>query len=157
MMKVFQTSGGGKMGASLAVIVAHAAPFMGAQTTLMQRYFLPHPLDTIISQPFGMSEDLISMAMAEAGSNPSLASRSLTLIIFMLNFAQFGLFSISNGQARKAAACAIMNLILGVAFAMYLEGPELPHAAFVIVALQLATQVILVPVVLRFIMDSSSG
>merc|ERR1719480_526146 len=62
----------GKLGASFAVIVGHVVPFMGAQTTIMQRYFLPHPADTIASQPFGMTEDLISMAMAEATSNPEL-------------------------------------------------------------------------------------
>merc|ERR1719189_547743 len=77
----------GKLGASVAVIVGHAAPFMGAQTTIMQRFFLPHPLDTIVSQPFGMTEDLVSMAMAEATSNPVLASASLTILIVSFNLA----------------------------------------------------------------------
>jgi len=76
----------GKLGASFAVILGHVVPFMGAQTTIMQRYFLPHPLDTIVSQPFGMTEDLISMAMSEATSNPVLASGSLTAMIVMFNF-----------------------------------------------------------------------
>merc|ERR1712190_711416 len=93
MEGVFVATGGGKLGASFAVIFSHAAPFMGAQTTMMQRYFLPHPLDTIISQPFGMSEDLISMAMAEAGSNPALGSYSLTGLICSFNFAQYFIFS----------------------------------------------------------------
>merc|ERR1712125_292359 len=77
MEKVFHATGGGKLGAASAVIFAHAAPFMGAQTTMMQRYFLPHPLDSIISQPFGMSEDLITLAMADAVKTPSLGSDSL--------------------------------------------------------------------------------
>merc|ERR550525_1006355 len=93
MMKVFESAGGDKLGASLAVIMAHAAPFMGAQTTIMQRYFLPHPLDTIISQPFGMSEDLMSMALAEASSNPILASGSVTALVCSVNIGQFMVFS----------------------------------------------------------------
>lgn len=100
------------MGAALAVIFAHAAPFMGAQTTIMQRYFLPHPLDTIISQPFGMSEDLISMGMAEASSNPVLASVSLTVLIVGFNLAQFVLFS--RIRDWKAFATANLNFIVGL-------------------------------------------
>merc|ERR1719336_2620830 len=83
----------GKLGASFAVIVAHVVPFMGAQTTIMQRFFLPHPFDTIISQPFGMTEDLVSMAMAEATSDPVLASASLTVLIVSFNLARGLIFS----------------------------------------------------------------
>jgi len=88
----------GKLGASFAVIVAHVMPFMGAQTTIMQRYFLPHPADTIASQPFGMTEDLISMAMAEATSNPVLASVSLTALIVFFNLARGLVFSVKKGR-----------------------------------------------------------
>lgn len=87
----------GKLGAAFAVIVAHVVPFMGAQTTIMQRYFLPHPADTIVSQPFGMTEDLISMAMAEALSNPVLASLSLTALIVFFNLARGFVFSVQQG------------------------------------------------------------
>jgi len=83
----------GKLAASFAVIVGHVVPFMGAQTTIMQRFFLPHPLDTIISQPFGMTEDLVSMAMAEAISDPVLASWSLTALIVLFNLARGLIFS----------------------------------------------------------------
>merc|ERR1719223_1280707 len=83
----------GKLGASFAVIVGHVVPFMGAQTTIMQRFFLPHPFDTILSQPFGMTEDLVSMAMAEAVSNPVLASSSLTLLLVSFNLARGLIFT----------------------------------------------------------------
>merc|ERR1712079_804121 len=83
----------GKLGASFAVIVSHVVPFMGAQTTIMQRFFLPHPLDTILSQPFGMTEDLFGMAMAEAISNPVLASASLTALIVFFNLARGLIFT----------------------------------------------------------------
>jgi len=66
---------------------------MGAQTTIMQRFFLPHPLDTIVSQPFGMTEDLVSMAMAEATSDPVLASASLTALIVSFNLARGLIFT----------------------------------------------------------------
>merc|ERR1719507_2442674 len=103
--RVYQSGGGdeeksedqrlkyGKLGASFAVIVGHVVPFMGAQTTIMQRNFLPHPIDTILSQPFGMTEDLVSMAMAEAISNPVLASWSLTILIVFFNLARGLIFS----------------------------------------------------------------
>merc|ERR1711971_191586 len=92
-------------------IVAHAAPFMGAQTTMMQRYFLPHPLDTIISQPFGMSEDLISMALAEATSNPILASVSLSILVCMFNFAEF----LFGGKDKHALMVGCSNVLIGLA------------------------------------------
>jgi len=82
-----------KLAASFAVIVGHVMPFMGAQTTMIQRYFLPHPLDSIASQPFGMTEDLVGMAMAEAASNPVLASSSLTMLIVCFNLARGLIFS----------------------------------------------------------------
>merc|ERR1711904_415069 len=107
MRHVFTSSGGGKTGATLAIIFAHAAPFMGAQTTCLQRFFLPHPLDTIISQPFGMSEDLISMAMAEARTNPALASKSLTAIIASFNFSQYFVFSARKD--RRALTISVLN------------------------------------------------
>merc|ERR1719325_229991 len=88
----------GKLSASFAVIVGHVVPFMGAQTTIMQRYFLPHPFDTIASQPFGMTEDLVSMAMAEATSNPTLASVSLTTLIVFFNLARGLVFSVKKGK-----------------------------------------------------------
>lgn len=121
MEKVFCGAGGGRLGASTTVIFAHAAPFMGAQTTMMQRYFLPHPLDTIISQPFGMSEDLISMAIAEAGSNPALASYSLTALICSFNFAQFFIFS-KKGKCKDVPALLIgaINTLIGIAAAYQL-------------------------------------
>jgi len=106
MKKVFETAGGGKMGASVAVIVAHAAPFMGAQTTNMQRYFLPHPLDTIISQPFGMSEDLLLMAFAEGASNPILASVSLTVLIVAFNLLHTIVFSRPRDSKALATSSA---------------------------------------------------
>jgi len=87
-----------KLGASFAVIVGHVVPFMGAQTTIMQRYFLPHPADTIASQPFGMTEDLVSMAMAEATSNPMLASASLTALIVFFNLSCGLVFSVNKGK-----------------------------------------------------------
>merc|ERR1719361_708523 len=92
----------GKLGASFAVIVGHVAPFMGAQTTIMQRFFLPHPLDTILSQPFGMTEDLVSMAMAEATSNPVLASASLTALIVFFNLARGLIFTGHTAQDHHA-------------------------------------------------------
>jgi len=88
----------GKLGASFAVIVGHVMPFMGAQTTIMQRHFLPHPADTIASQPFGMTEDLVGMAMAEATSNPMLASASLTALIVFFNLARGLVFSVNKGK-----------------------------------------------------------
>jgi len=146
MNKVFQASGGGKMGASLAVIVAHAAPFMGAQTSIMQRYFLPHPLDTIISQPFGMSEDLFSMAMAEATSDPILASASLTLLMFLFNFAQFAVFS--AGSDLSACISAMLNLAVG-AFAAYWLSMRTGNMVLVMVGLQLVVQLLAVPILAR--------
>merc|ERR1719433_1377666 len=91
----------GKLGAAFAVVVAHVVPFMGAQTTIMQRYFLPHPADTIVSQPFGMTEDLVSMAMAEAVSNPVLASLSLTALIVSFNLARGLVFSVQQGTETQ--------------------------------------------------------
>jgi len=85
-----------KLGASFAVIAGHVVPFMGAQITIMQRYFLPHPADTIASQPFGMTEDLDCMAMAEATSNPTLASASLTSLIVFFNLARGLVFSVNK-------------------------------------------------------------
>merc|ERR1719410_1280267 len=91
----------GKLSASFAVIVGHVVPFMMAQTTIMQRFFLPHPLDTIVSQPFGMTEDLVSMAMAEATSNPVLASGSLTAIIVFFNFLRGAVFTGGKTQQEE--------------------------------------------------------
>jgi len=86
----------GKLAASFVVIVGHVVPFMGAQTTVMQQYYLPHPADTLASQPFGMTEDLVSMAMAEATSNPMLASASLTALITFFNLARCLVFSVNK-------------------------------------------------------------
>jgi len=86
----------GKLAASFVVIVGHVVPFMGAQTTVMQQYYLPHPADTLASQPFGMTEDLVSMAMAEATSNPMLASASLTALITFFNLARGLVFSVNK-------------------------------------------------------------
>jgi len=146
MAKVFYAAGGGKIGASTAVIVAHAAPFMGAQTTLMQRYFLPHPLDTIISQPFGMSEDLIAMAMAEAGSHPALASYSLTTLICTLNLVKNYLFTSTDRDGGDFAAYLIcgINLVIGIAVAVVL--PSAPSmSTFIMVFLQLFSQLVVGP------------
>merc|ERR1711957_941052 len=136
------------MGASLAVIVAHAAPFMGAQTSMMQRYFLPHPLDTIISQPFGMSEDLISMAMAEATSNPTLASGSLTLLMVLFNFAQFAVFS--GWTDIQALISAVCNLVFGVLCAYWLSSNP-GMMVLVIVGFQLVVQLFAVPICSRLL------
>merc|ERR1719383_491301 len=77
---------------------------LGAQTAIMQRYFLPHPLDTIASQPFGMTEDLVSMALAEAMSNPVLASWSLTVLIVFFNLACGLIFSGRWADVEEHAA-----------------------------------------------------
>lgn len=145
MRKVFQSVGGGKIGASLAVIVGHATPFMGAQTTNMQRIFLPHPLDTIISQPFGMSEDLLGMAMAEATSSPALASVSLTVLIAGFNLAQFVVFS--RCADAKAFTAAFLNIIFGCVLAYILVQGAMTSrlVGFVIVAIQMLVQLLLVP------------
>jgi len=119
---------------------------MGAQTTLMQRYFLPHPLDTILSQPFGMSEDLVTMAIAEASSAPSLASVSLTLLICGFNLARFGLFS--QCQDYKALITAAINFLAGVSFAIFLSLGS-ADKGLVVVALQLMVQMLVSPVVSR--------
>merc|ERR1712048_923472 len=148
MNNVFQACGGGKMGASLAVIVAHAAPFMGAQTTIMQRYFLPHPLDTIISQPFGMSEDLISMAMAEASSNPILASGSLTLLVCFFNLMQCFVFS--KRKDVKAFVSGNVNLCIGLAFA-YIVSHHVENKALAMMGLQVFMQILAVPLVARML------
>jgi hypothetical protein len=137
MNKVFHSAGGGKMGASLAVIVAHAAPFMGAQTTIMQRYFLPAPLDSILSQPFGMSEDLLTMALAEAASRPRLGSASLTALVAGFNLLQFLIFS--GLQDKKALACAIVNVAVGFFVVRGLPAAASPGAVAV-VGLQLVIQ-----------------
>merc|ERR1712118_324156 len=114
MMQVFHLAGGGKTGASLAVISAHALPFMGSQTTLMQRYFLPHPLDTIVSQPFGMSEDPLVLAISMATTNPMLAAVSLTVIIAGLNLAQFAVFS--KRRDWLALTTCVLNIVVGCMF-----------------------------------------
>merc|ERR1712194_782035 len=114
---------------------------MGAQTSIMQRYFLPHPLDTIISQPFGMSEDLFSMAMAEATSDPILASASLTLLMFLFNFAQFAVFS--AGSDLSACISAMLNLAVG-AFAAYWLSMRTGNMVLVMVGLQLVVQLLAV-------------
>lgn len=140
MKGIFHSVQGGEMGASIAVIVAHAAPFMGAQTTQIQRYFLPHPLDTIISQPFGMSEDLLSMAMAEATSNPGLGSASLTVIIALFNAAHFVLFS--GCTDIRACFCAILNILCGLlVWSTIAEG----HGGITLVGEQLLVQLFAVP------------
>jgi len=140
MKKVFESAGGGEVGASLAVIVAHAAPFMGAQTTMMQRYFLPHPLDTIISQPFGMSEDLLGMAMAEATLSPITGSVSITVLIVGFNLLQFFVFS--SRMDKQACWVSVVNLfvgvVAGVACAWFI-------AKVAVVAVQLLIQLFLVP------------
>lgn len=127
MKQIFKSAGGGKLGASLAVIFAHAAPFMGAQTTLMQRYYLPHPLDTILSQPFGMSEDLVSMAVAEATTNPVLGSGSLTAIIVSFNAARWKIFT--KGKDTKALVTAGINLVVGLIFIVLISRAEDGSAA----------------------------
>jgi hypothetical protein len=143
MKKIFQSVGGGKTGASLAVIVAHAAPFMGAQTTNTQRTFLPHPMDTIISQPFGMSEDLISMSLAEAATDPNMGSISLTMLIVLLNLSQYMIFE--KFKDLPAGASALANAIVGI----YVCQTALLNAtgkhAFMIVGAQLMVQLFVVP------------
>jgi len=91
----------GKLGASFAVILGHVFPFMGAQTTIMQRFFLPHPIDTIVSQPFGMTEDLVSMALGQATSNPVEASGSLTALIVLFNFMRGAVFTGHHPHPEK--------------------------------------------------------
>jgi len=63
-----------KMGASFAVIVGHVVPFMGAQTTIMQRFFLPHPLDAIIS---GFPKSLTSREFGNSIETILLSQRLL--------------------------------------------------------------------------------
>jgi len=156
MTKVFEGAGGGKLGASVAVILAHVAPFMGAQTTLIQRYFLPHALDTIISQPFGMSEDLISMAVAEASSDPVLGSASLTLLVVFFNLAQFSLFT--GCDDWKAFISAILNGSLGAVFALVLlEESVTETIRLKIVALQFVVQIGAVPVLAGALDRTSSS
>lgn len=153
MREVFKSAGGGKMGASLAVIVAHAAPFMGAQTTIIQRYFLPHPLDTIISQPFGMSEDLLGMAVAEGASNPFLASVSLTVLIVAFNMLQF--LVVSNFGDFKAYMVAVCNFAIGGLVAYIVssasslgQSKASTTGGLLIVLLQFLTQLFAIPMLL---------
>jgi len=165
----------GKLGASFAVIVGHVVPFMGAQTTIMQRYFLPHPLDTIISQPFGMTEDLVSMAMAEAISNPVLASWSLTILIVFFNLARGLVFS-GHGMCRRngdteasgmeelsphaadeerdyvALASALINVLVGAAVGHVVAGKLSMKVAFCLVALQMMAQLVVVPILSRCVL-----
>jgi len=163
----------GKLGASFAVIVGHVVPFMGAQTTIIQRYFLPHPADSILSQPFGMTEDLVSMAMAEALSNPMLASASLTVLIVVFNLARGLVFS---GQQRAenqhqhshsfinkepetsaqqdirdypALAGAALNILVGFLIACMLSEGMFVNYAFFVVAFQMMIQLLIVPIALR--------
>jgi len=154
MMKVFQGIGGGKLGSSTAVIVAHAAPFMGAQTTNLQRYFLPHPLDTIISQPFGMTEDLLSMAMAEALSNAVLASQSLSCIMLTFNLAQFLIFS--GRKDLEAFLCFLINALAAFFFANLVSRYEL-RVAFYLVGVQLFTQMFVVPFITHLVGLKNQG
>lgn len=172
MIEVFRGAGGGKMGASLAVIIAHAAPFMGAQTTNMQRCFLPHPLDTIISQPFGMSEDLLGIAFAEAMTNPILGSVSLSVLIIACNL---GRFFIMQRKDYKAISCFLANIVVGgIAVKtisllklcslpggdvnLRLPGSEIStsKSMIVCVAAQMAIQLMLVPLVAGCCMSSSN-
>jgi len=160
----------GKLAASFAVIIGHLVPFMGAQTTIMQRFFLPHPLDTIVSQPFGMTEDLVSMAMAEAMTNPVLASWSLTALIVTFNLARGLIFSgrhqedniktpssfhlleqhsfHSEGTDWVALASAVINVLVGVALGFIVGGELAIKAACCVVAVQMLVQLFLVPIVL---------
>jgi len=154
----------GKLGASFAVIVGHVVPFMGAQTTIMQRFFLPHPLDTIVSQPFGMTEDLVSMAMAEATSNPVLASWSLTVLIVFFNLARGLIFSghqdahparaspyirsVSTPRDNVALASALFNVLAGVVIGHIVSGQVHLKAAFCLVAFQMMVQLLIFPIVL---------
>jgi len=155
MNAVFTAAGGGKLGASLAVVVAHAAPFMGAQTTLMQRFYLPNPWDTILSQPFGMSEDLLSMALAEAASNPQLASVSLTLLFVLFNFLQYWVFG-TAGDQRKALCSVFTCAACGMVNACCIErGSE--KATFLLVALQFFVQLFLAPLVSGSIFHAQKG
>merc|ERR1712151_1255643 len=92
-----------------------------------------------------MSEDLISMAMAEARTNPSLASKSLTLIIASFNLGQYLVFT--NRVDRQALAIAVLNTIVGVFVACAL-GSAVPMP-FVIVGVQFTAQMLLVPLLVR--------
>merc|ERR1712228_784326 len=118
MAQVFKHSGGGELGASLAVIMAHSAPFMGAQTTMIQRYFLPNPFDAIVSQPFGMLEDLFGLAIAQAQASPILASASVTMLVFVANLLCALRFSMEKDTRSryKAAGTAFVNFWLGLLF-----------------------------------------
>ncbi len=80
-------------------LIGHIVP-LGAHTTILQRYFLPHHFDTIASQLFGMSEDLASMALAQATPNPALASWSIMVLIVFFNLARCML---SSGRWKKVA------------------------------------------------------
>jgi len=185
-----------KLGASFAVIVGHVVPFMGAQTTIMQRYFLPHPLDTIVSQPFGMTEDLVSMAMAEATSNPSLASWTLTALVVLFNLARGLIFtghpveaddpsraapyvrkkvappnttspahsagspalssldSASPGERDWVAiASALFNILAGVGASHIVAGNLPAKEAFAVVAVQMMTQLLIIPIFLGWVGD----
>jgi len=157
--RVYQTGGGdatpekklkyGKLGASFAVIVGHVVPFMGAQTTIMQRFFLPHPLDTIVSQPFGMTEDLVSMAMAEATSNPVLASASLTGLIVSFNLARGLIFGLDSPPLERdvgALLSALVNILVGVFIGFLVAGSLSITAAFLVVVLQMMVQLLGVPI-----------
>jgi len=147
MRKVFQASGGGKKGATYAVMVAHVAPFMGAQTTNLQRHFLPHPLDTILSQPFGMSEDLLTMALAEARTNPMLASQSLTGIIVLLNLIQASAHKDAQAFFIFLLNCVVGMLLTNASIAILLI-PSDPWA-FLVVGTQFVVQLLVVPFLTR--------
>merc|ERR1712194_658054 len=138
MGKVFRHQGGGKTGAALAVAMAHAVPFMGAQTTLIQRVCLPHPLDTILSQPVGMAESLIGMARSIATSDPTLGSVSLAFLVCFFNVVQF---LSSKRTDMKALFCAVLNLVIAC---VWIVAHTTPSTVGIVVWLPWTTNVIAV-------------
>jgi hypothetical protein len=144
MMAVFKQFGGGKVGASVAVVFAHAAPFMGAQTTQLQRCFLPSPWDTIFSQPFGMSEDLLTIALVSALSDPFFSSLSLTIL--MVGFNVFQTFF--KETDRPAYYIAVSNFVVGAVIGCIVKLWDMPpnHLwMLALVALQACCQLFLCP------------
>merc|ERR1712039_1167395 len=94
--------------------------------------------------PFGMAEDLISMALAAATSDPVFGSLSLTLVICCFNLTRFFL---TRCHDQKAAVIGLANAVIGCVFAFELsiDMQASGHSKLRGVAFQLFLQMLVFP------------
>ena len=111
MKKVFDASRGGKIGAKslryaaiVAILFGHVFPFAGAGVTWAAIGITPFWSDNMLAQPFGMSEDLVGVAMNQIlHGQTQIAQRGF----FALNMALNG-WNLPSEQLYVKAAIMVV-------------------------------------------------